>query len=337
MNARFNGFSIFTACAGGGLAPLSAIAANFAVGLAGYFTPSFLFVTGDRGDHATLMHAPGFGQLLPEQAPLIALALVALVFGTRRKTAVLLFGWTLLATMPAAMIFPLGAIAVEPGKVLPTPNVLFDRDRGRPAVHAMVDFRASRLASCRAGDGSVDPALGAGVRHAAGADVLAPGARHRALHGAGGGYFISRGPLHRSYFVDYPALAAPYFQYGMEQVVENLGHPSDPHEQVVITPRGNEPYIYVLFFERYSPEEFQNEKVMREPGLFGRVVGFDRYLFVLPASAYRANEAWNVRFFRRRAAAGAADAVDSLPGRHDRLQHSIEVITCRGHCRSGGR
>ena len=89
LNAHFNELSLLTttSCAGCTITPLSVRLATSAAGLAGYFTPSFLFVHGDLGDHWTLMHVPGFGQLLPEQAPLIALALFALVVGRRRKTA----------------------------------------------------------------------------------------------------------------------------------------------------------------------------------------------------------------------------------------------------------
>ena len=90
----------------------------------------------------------------------------------------------------------------------------------------------------------------------------------------------------RSYFVDYPAIAAPYFQYGMEQVVDYLGRSGDPLQQVVISARGKEPYIYVLFFGHYPPERFQTETVVREDKLFGRVFAFDRYVFASPASAY---------------------------------------------------
>ena len=51
---------------------------NFTANWAGYYTPSFLFLTGDRGDHWSLLHPRGFGQLLPEQAPLILIALAGL-------------------------------------------------------------------------------------------------------------------------------------------------------------------------------------------------------------------------------------------------------------------
>ena len=68
----------------------------------------------------------------------------------------------------------------------------------------------------------------------------------------------------RSYFIDYPVLAAPYFQYGWEQVMEHLGPPGDRLQRVVITRRGPEPYIYVLFFGHYPPERFQTEPVVVE-------------------------------------------------------------------------
>src|SRR5208282_669581 len=88
----------------------------------------------------------------------------------------------------------------------------------------------------------------------------------------------------RSYFIDYPALAAPYFQYGWEELMEHLGSPGERLQRVVITPRGSEPYIYVLFFGHYPPERFQTEAVVRRGS---RVFAFDRYVFASPASAYR--------------------------------------------------
>ncbi len=296
MNARFDWLSILTpaGCAGCTITPLSVRLMTSAAGFVGYFNPSFLFVQGDRGDHGTLIHAPGFGQLLPEQAPLIALALFALVAGTRRRTAVFLLGWTVLATLPAAVIRPLGVEAVEPGKLMPTAWILFDRSTAtlpetpwlifshpdsRHAVLAMVPWillsalgfvtlleltlsrRALRIALCAA--------LAAGtIFHAA--------------------RFI------RAYFIDYPMLAAPYFQYGWEQVMEHLGPPGDRLQRVVITRRGPEPYIYVLFFGHYPPERFQTEPVVAtgkssSGGVAAfNVIAFDRYLFTAPDSAYRA-------------------------------------------------
>src|SRR5208283_1937138 len=74
------------------------------------------------------------------------------------------------------------------------------------------------------------------------------------------------------------------------------GPPGDPAQRVVITKRGPEPYIYVLFFGHYPPERFQTEPVVS----IGRsssggvaafnVYAFDRYVFVTPDSAYRTME-----------------------------------------------
>jgi 4-amino-4-deoxy-L-arabinose transferase-like glycosyltransferase len=283
MNARFDSLSLLSPARCAGCTSLSVRLVTSAASFLGYFNPSFLFAQGDLGDHWTLLHAPGFGQLLPEQAPLIALALFALVVGTRRKTALFLLGWTVLAALPAAVIFPLGAAWAEPGKVMPTAWTLFDRSTAtlpvtpwlifshpdsRHAVLAMVPWillsalgfvTLLELTSSR-------PALSIALCAALAAGTLFHAAR-----------FI------RSYFIDYPVLAAPYFQYGLEQVMEHLGPPGDPLQQVVITTRGSEPYIYVLFFGHYPPERFQTEGVIWRGS---RVLAFDRYVFVPPGSAY---------------------------------------------------
>ncbi len=257
-----------------------------AAGFVGYLKPSFLFVHGDRGDHWTLIHAPGFGQLLPEQAPLIALALFVLVAGTRRKTAVFLLGWTVLATLPAAAIRPLGASWAEPGKVVPTAWVLFDRlTTTLPVTPSLVfshpDSRHAVLAM-------VPWILLSALGFVALLDLTSP---RRALRitlcvALAAGTFFHAARFIRSYFIDYPVLAAPYFQYGLEQVMEHLGPPGGALQEVVITRRGPEPYIYVLFFGHYPPERFQTEAVVRTEKS-DRVSAFDRYVFTSPASAYR--------------------------------------------------
>jgi len=287
MNERFAQESMLTkgSCTGCTITPLSVRLATSVAGLAGYFTPSFLFVHGDRGDHFRLMHVPGFGQLLPEQAPLIALALFALVAGTRRKTAVFLLGWTVLATLPAAVIHPEGAILAEPGKVLPTAWILFDRSAATLPVTPWLVFSHpdSRHAVLAMVPWILLSALGfvtllelTSSRRALSIALCAALAAGTLFHAA---RFI------RSYFIDYPVLAAPYFQYGWEQVMEHLGPPGDPLQPVVITRSGRNPYIYVLFFGHYPPERFQTERVISRGN---QVIAFDRYFFREPDSAYRA-------------------------------------------------
>ncbi len=285
MTARFESLSLLrpARCAGCKITPLSVRLMTCAAGFVGYFNPSFLFVNGDRGDHWTLMHVPGFGQLLPEQAPLIALALFALVAGTRRKTAVLLLGWTVLATLPAAVIHPLGAAWAERGKVVPTAWALFDRATPTLPITPWLVFSHpdSRHAVLAMVPWILLSALGF-------VTLLELTSSRRVLRitlcvALAAGTFFHAARFIRSYFIDYPALAAPYFQYGWEQVMEHLGSPGDRHERVVITPRGAEPYIHVLFFGHYPPDRFQKEAVVGN----GRgVLAFDRYVFLPPGSAY---------------------------------------------------
>jgi len=286
MNARFNQESMLTKgrCDGCTIRQLSVRLVTCAAGFAGYFNPSFLFVHGDRGNHSRLMHAPGFGQLLPEQAPLVAVALLALLAGTRRKTAVFLLGWTVLATLPAAVIRPEGTVLTEPGKVLPTAWIFFDRSTATLPLTPWLVFSHpdSRHAVLAMAPWILLSALGF-------VTLLELTSSRRALSimlcaALAAGTFFHAARFIRSYFIDYPVLAAPYFRYGVEQVMEHLGPRGDPLQQVVITMRGRNPYIYVLFFGHYPPERFQTEGVVRKGS---RVFAFDRYVFASPASAYR--------------------------------------------------
>ena len=117
--ARYNQMSLFNymekcpGCAPGAASAASdstlAKVENFTANWAGYFTPSFLFVTGDRGDHWSPSHPRRFGQLLPEQAPLILIALAALASARRRRSVIVLAGWLALAAIPAPPTVPSGA------------------------------------------------------------------------------------------------------------------------------------------------------------------------------------------------------------------------------------
>ena len=269
---------------------------NFAANWAGYFTPSFLFLRGDRGDHWSLLHPPGFGQLLPEQAPLLALAMLALLRPRRRRAMLAMLAWLAIAALPAAMTVPSGAWQPEPALPLPTPCVSMAAGRQPPDVpltpallFAHPESRRDALAMApwtvlsAAGfvvllDLTVSwswPALTAVAAAALAAGTLFHGAR-----------FV------RAYFRDYPVVAAPYFQYGMDQVIaaaHNLGPDARP---VFITNRMEMPYIYVLFFDRYPPQLFQREPVDYVPGdrgstLYAGVAHFDRYRFGSPDWAHR--------------------------------------------------
>jgi len=223
----------------------------FLTGLANHFTANFLFIHGQGGFAAELLHVPGFGQLLMAQAGMVVLALLALQDVRYREPVALLLGWVVLAAVPAALTIPAphmlrDVLAITPWTLLSALGVMF-----------LIDFA------------DLPPIV---RRTAAGALILA------ALWQ--GGRFV------RFYFGPYASIAARSYQYGMEQIVLATQQLSRDREPVVITPRINQPYIYFLFYLRYPPALFQSEAPRENVALFGRVRRFDRYLFEDPAQAF---------------------------------------------------
>ena len=258
------------------------LVANFA----SYFTPSFLFLNGDRGDHWTMLHPPGFGELLPEQAALIALALIALLSPRRRRVAILIFGWLIFAALPATLIKPLGVGYIpEPGK-MPTPHVMFSYNLPREPItpslllthpdsrHEVLAMTPWILLSALGLVALLDLTSRAPVLRAAAVCLLLVGI---VFHSA---RFV------RYYFEDFPAVAAPYFQYGIKEFLQTIDQRYSSDLPIFITSRINQPYIYVLFFQRFPPATYQKSPVQQRPGLFGKVFGFDRYMFADPNFPY---------------------------------------------------
>ena len=295
MQAEFQHLSLFHIIATcPGCDPEKAMAAGhslfyqligFAANWLSYFTPSFLFLIGDRGDHWTMVHPPGFGQLLPEQAPLILLALGASISAHRRRIVLLLAGWLIVAALPAALTMPLGASRPE-ARALPTPHVMFDYSvRPSPLTPSLLlshpDSRHDVLAIA---PWILFSALGFVV-------LLEWLSRMAVLRAAAAGLILAGAIFHgarfvRYYFRDFPTLAAPYFQYGIEQALGAVDKLDDGRQPIELTARINQPYIYVLFFERYPPAMFQQGPVLRNNGLFGHVFAFGRYTFVKPNWVY---------------------------------------------------
>lgn len=259
---------------------------GFAANWASYFTPSFLFLIGDRGDHWTMVHPPGFGELLPEQAPLVVLGLAAIAAARHRRAALLLAGWLLFASLPAALTMPDGAWYPE-AREIPTPDLRFDYSSvpAAPLTPSLLlahpDSHHDALAMA---PWILLSALGFVV-------LLEWTSRVKALQAAAAGLILAGIVFHgvrfvRYYFREFPAVAAPYFQYGIEQAMQAVDKLDDGTEPIVITARINQPYIYVLFFERYPPARFQSGRVERASSLYGSVFSFDRYMLVSPEFAY---------------------------------------------------
>jgi hypothetical protein len=277
----FSAGSICTGCDGEQTAQaIRSIPHLLMANFASNFTPSFLFLNGDRGDHWTMLHPPNFGELLPEQAILILLALTALFTSTRRKIAILILGWLILAAVPAAMIKPLGVGYLEPGVSTPTPWVLLkDKTPTAPVTASMLlDHADSRHSALMLAPWILLSALGFVV-------LLDLTCQRCALRVAATVLLLISLLFHstrflRSYFEDFPMIAAPYFQYGIKEVLQAIDHKYSADLPVVISPGINQPYIYVLFFEHYPPALFQSRPVPQERGIFGQVEGFGRYRFV---------------------------------------------------------
>jgi hypothetical protein len=256
MQAHFLDISVFA-----NARSLSAGLSGFAAGFASYFSPAALFYSGFFDGpllvNFKLFHLAGFGQLFPEQIPLILLSAVAFFEARRRRIALLLLGWLVCATVPAALVHPAllhSVLAIVPWLLLTVLgfSVLCDWiSRSR----AVAVFAAAIVAAI-------------------------------VLHGTWFAY---------SYFHDFAAVAShePEFQYGMAEMVGDISRLDDGSEPIVISPDVNQAYIYILFFQKYPPASFQHDqehgrvvRVIEPSGLLGPIVKFDRYYFYPPQAIY---------------------------------------------------
>jgi hypothetical protein len=244
MQARFTQISVFASNPG-----LMRVLAAVAAGFTRQFSRGFLFV---HGDPYAVNHPPGFGQLLPAQAFMLALALAALSDARFRRFVIFLLGWLVIAAVPGAL-------------TVPSPHALHDAMAMAPwtllaalGLQYMLDFNAWRRM----------------MRVATVALILTVFAMQAAV-------FLG------FYFRDYPRLAAREFQYGLAQALSEVKRAAGSNLPVVITPTINQPYIYVLFYGLASPEQFQRGPVNQSPGLFASVMSFDRFKFTDPAFAFQ--------------------------------------------------
>jgi len=264
-------------------------ATDFGAAWLSYFSPDFLFLTGDKGGHSELLFPPGFGLLLPEQALLIGFALVGLFGGHRRKLAVLLIGWLVLAALPAALLVPEGAFNLGPSGQLPiplvlanplprnvllTPRLLFAHPEARHDVLAIAPWI---LLSALGFVTLIEWSSSRTTLKTAAVVLIAIGI---IFHGA---RFV------RSYFRDYPILAAPYFYYGLDQAIGSIPKFGAREDLIVIDRRIPQAYIQVLFHEHYPPASFQQKELVyskRDYPLLlhphSEPVAFDNYFFADP-------------------------------------------------------
>jgi 4-amino-4-deoxy-L-arabinose transferase-like glycosyltransferase len=83
-----------------------------------------------------------------------------------------------------------------------------------------------------------------------------------------------------NYFFFYSPAAANAFNYGLEEAFYQARSKSDSFENIFVTDRIKLPYVYALFFERYSPAEFQKNSKhnLDKDGIYD-VKSFGRFYF----------------------------------------------------------
>ncbi len=84
-----------------------------------------------------------------------------------------------------------------------------------------------------------------------------------------------------NYYVHYPKRYPLAWEYGFKSMVSKLEKYKDQYKKVVITDRYDQPYILVLFYEKYNPAKYQPQAVLteRDKFNFGTIRSFDKYEF----------------------------------------------------------
>lgn len=84
-----------------------------------------------------------------------------------------------------------------------------------------------------------------------------------------------------SYYVHYPKRYPLSWEYGFSEMVEKLQKYESQYDKVIITDRYDQPYILILFYEKYDPKKYQPQARLteRDKFNFGTIRNFDKYEF----------------------------------------------------------
>lgn len=92
--------------------------------------------------------------------------------------------------------------------------------------------------------------------------------------------------FYHDYFSFYPTRYSSEWQYGYKQAISYAQSKQNNYNKIVMTKELGRPYIYVLFYEKYSPEKFrQQAQITREVYGFVHVHAFGKYVFRSNTSA----------------------------------------------------
>ncbi len=84
-----------------------------------------------------------------------------------------------------------------------------------------------------------------------------------------------------SYYIHYPKRYPLAWEYGFSQMVLKLQKLEGNYDKIVITDRYDQPYVLVLFYEKYDPRRYQPQAKLteRDKFNFGTVRSFDKFEF----------------------------------------------------------
>lgn len=86
--------------------------------------------------------------------------------------------------------------------------------------------------------------------------------------------------LHQ-YYVHYPQVYPAAWEYGFDQVVDEVKKIQNDYDKIYVTDKYDQPYILFLFYLKYPPEKFQKEVQLTARDKFGfsTVRDFDKFHF----------------------------------------------------------
>lgn len=95
-------------------------------------------------------------------------------------------------------------------------------------------------------------------------------------------YTLATGYFFRQYFINLNSYHSDWWNYGWKETVSQTSKIAGHYDNIVVADFNGMPYIYYLFYNRYSPAKYQTEAIRTYTAdMFGfeHVEGFGKYLF----------------------------------------------------------
>lgn len=196
-------------------------------GYLSHFDLNWLFIRGDIERH----HAPNMGLLYLFELPLILFGIYLLLFGDfSKQTKLLIFGWLLLAPIPASITTGVPH-AVRTLNFLPTWQILSALGLvGIVALLSNIKFQIFKFKLWK---------------------LLAISYMLFAMFNFA--YYLDQ------YFVQLNYYDSADWQYGYKQAVEEVKAIGDKYKEIIVSDRQpmDKSYMFFLFYLKYSPSDYQ--------------------------------------------------------------------------------